>query len=159
MRQRLKYFLICFCCVLLTGTQGQVIAAENDKAAKDKELKLYIAAKEGKLSHVKAMLADGVSVNAKNSSGRTALMSAAYYGNKMVVRELIVEGVDVNQVDEQGKTALMMAVANQKLEVVEELLNAGADAKLEDKNKNTALKIAEKLKNKKLTKLLESATE
>ena len=159
MKQGVKAILIFLGCFLLWGVPGWLIAADADKPEENIELKFYNAAKEGKVNRVKAMLANGVNVNAKNPSGRTALMGAAYYGNRKIVRELIVEGVDVNQADEQGKTALMLAVANQRLDVVEDLLYAGADVKLEDKNKNTALKIAEKTKNKELTKLLESATE
>ena len=71
----------------------------------------------------------------------------------------MVEGVDVNSADGQGNTALMLAVATERLDVVKILLDAGADVKLTDKNEKTALQLAERLKNKKLIKLIESASE
>ena len=54
---------------LMTGA----FAAEESTEDKAKELKFYTAAKEGRLSQVKAMLSNGYNVNAKNKSGRTAL--------------------------------------------------------------------------------------
>jgi len=103
------------------------------------ELQFYTAAKEGRLNKVKSMLSAGMNVNSKNTAGRTALMGAAYFGNRSIVKDLVVEGVDVNLADEQGKTALMLAVANKRLKVIEVLLNAGADVTLADKKEKTAL--------------------
>ena len=136
-----------------------VSAEEGEKAASESELALFNAAKEGRLTEVKEMLASGINVNAKNKMGRTALMSAAYFGNKSIVEELVVEGVDVNSADTQGRTALMIAVAKQRTKIIEVLLNAGADVSLADNKEKTALTMAEKTKNKKLIKLLESASE
>lgn len=160
MRHIIKFISFSFLGLALCISYSLVFAAEADSAdVKNDELKFYTAAKEGRLNRVKAMLASGINVNAKNQLGRTALMGAAYYGNKSIVKELVVEGVDVNLADEQGKTALMLAVANQKLEVVEVLLFAGADVTLADKKEKTAVSMAEKTKNKQLIKLLESASE
>jgi uncharacterized protein len=145
--------------LLLSFAMTLSFAAEESVDDENKDLKFYTAAKEGRLSQVKAMLSSGYNVNAKNTAGRTALMGAAYFGNRSIVKELVVEGVDVNLADEQGSTALMLAVANQRLGVVEVLLNAGADPALADKKEKTALTMAEKTKNKKLIKLLESASE
>lgn len=145
--------------VLFSSLVTLSIAAEEPVNEEMSELKFYTAAKEGRLQQVRAMLSAGINVNAKNTTGRTALMGAAYYGNRSIVRELVVEGVDVNLADEQGKTALMLAVANNRLQVVEVLLNAGADVTLADKKEKTAVTMAEKTKNKKLIKLIESASE
>ena len=145
--------------LLLSFSIPLSFAAEEPAEEKNTELKFYTAAKEGRLNQVKAMLASGINVNAKNTTGRTALMGASYFGNRSIVQELVVEGVDVNLADELGKTALMLAVANQRLEVVEVLLNAGADTTLADKKEKTAITMAEKTKNKALIKLIESASE
>lgn len=143
--------------IVTTCFASTAFAEEPDE--KTKELNFYTAAKEGRLSQVKAMLSVGGNVNSKNPAGRTALMGAAYNGNRKVVQTLLVEGADPNQTDAQGKTALMMAVANVKLDVVSELIKAGADVTVEDSNKKTAMALAERTKNKKLIKLLESASE
>jgi uncharacterized protein len=153
--QNIKYQLVHFLFVIFLGFLSALsFAAEGDVDEKTKELKFYTAAKEGRLPEVKAMLSAGMNANAKNTVGRTALMGAAYYGNKSIVKELIVEGVDVNLADEQGKTALMLAVGNQRLDIIELLLQAGADITIADKKDKTAASIAEKINNKKLTKLL-----
>ena len=102
---RLLLTLIC------SWSAAMLSAAE----AENQELALYVAAKEGRLGQVKSMLASGVNVNAKNATGRSALMGAAYYGNVGVVEELVVEGVDVNMVDGLGRSALMIAITNEKL--------------------------------------------
>ena len=151
--------LIASLLFILTTCFASTIYAVEEADEKTKELRFYTAAKEGRLTQVKAMLSAGINVNSKNPAGRTALMGAAYNGNRKVVRALVVEGADVNQADEQGKTALMMAVANVRTDVVAELLKAGADVKLEDKNKKTALALAERTKNKKLMKVLESVAD
>ena len=152
-------FLIVCLFTLSVCFSSLLNAAGEEADEKTKELMFYTAAKEGRLEQVKAMLSSGMNVNSKNPAGRTALMGAAYNGNRKVVKTLVVEGADVNQTDAQGKTALMMAVSNVRLDIVEELLKAGADVKVEDKNKKTAITLAEKTKNKKLLKLLESASE
>jgi ankyrin repeat protein len=47
-------------------------------------------------------------LNAKDKSGRTALMRAAVMGHEGVVQQLIKAGVDVNGRDIFGNTALSM---------------------------------------------------
>jgi ankyrin repeat protein len=155
----LKFKLVASLLFILTTCFTSTAVAEDEADEKTKELHFYTAAKEGRLSQVKAMLSAGGNVNSKNSAGRTALMGAAYNGNRQIVKTLLVEGADPNQTDAQGKTALMMAVANVKLDVVSELIKAGADVTVEDNNKKTAMALAERTKNKKLIKLLESASE
>jgi ankyrin repeat protein len=155
MRHIKRSLLVVFLVSLVTLS----FAVEEPMDEKTKELKFYTAAKEGRLSQIKAMLSAGMNVNSKNTAGRTALMGAVYYGNRSIVQELVAEGVDVNLADAQGKTALMLAVANKRMEIIDVLLNAGADVTLADKKEKTALTMAEKTKNKKLIKLLEAASE
>lgn len=155
----LKPKLVASLLFILTTCFASTAYTAEEADEKTKELNFYTAAKEGRLSQVKAMLSAGGNVNSKNPAGRTALMGAAYNGNRRVVQTLLVEGADPNQTDAQGKTALMMAVANTKLDVVSELIKADADVTVEDNNKRTAMSLAERTKNKKLIKLLESASE
>ena len=119
---------------------------------------IYLAAKQGNLSAVRSLIAEGNDVNAVNASGRSALMSAVFFSNRGIVKELLVEGANVNGVDTQGRTALMIAVSNKDIEIVELLLAAGADVAIEDKTKNTAITLAERGNNKQLIKLLEDST-
>ena len=161
MNTNIKFVLI----FVLMSFNGNVIAAAEEtdagtnSAAKGTDLKVYVAAKEGQLAMLKAMLANGANVNAANANGRSALMGAVYYRNRGIIRELLSEGADVDAVDAQGKTALMIAVANQYMEIIQDLLNAGADVSVKDKKEGTALTLAEKINNKKIIKLLDSASE
>lgn len=158
------YFKFVLIFVLMSFNGIVIAAAEKADAGtnsggKGMDRKVYVAAKEGQLATLKAMLANGANVNASNAKGRSALMGAVYYRNRGIIRELLSEGADVDAVDVQGKTALMIAVANQDIEIIRDLLNAGADVSVKDKKEESALTLAEKIKNKKIIKLLDSASE
>lgn len=56
---------------------------------------------------VKALVAAGAEVNAKDEDGRTALMEAADRDNSESVKILISAGAEVNAKDKEGRTALM----------------------------------------------------
>ncbi|MCZ6526499.1 MAG: ankyrin repeat domain-containing protein [Gammaproteobacteria bacterium] len=146
------------------GKQTSPPVAPPKKVEKFVVPKIYLAAKEGRLSRLKSLIAEGADVNASNASGRTALMSAVLRRNSLVVKELLREGANVDVGDAQGKTALMLAVAQKDLAMISLLLASGADVKIEDKKENTALTLAEKSdlsrsKRKKLVKMLERAAE
>ena len=69
----------------------------------------YFAEFDGNSDLLRTMIAHGVSVNAVNKDGKTALMNASENGNTENVRALIESGANVNAVDKQKKTALEMA--------------------------------------------------
>ncbi|HOW54564.1 MAG TPA: ankyrin repeat domain-containing protein, partial [Syntrophorhabdaceae bacterium] len=70
---------------------------------------LIDAAEKGDLAHVKFLIASGADVNARDSSGWTALMAASQAGRTEAVRALIEAKADVNAGDEPGVTVLMAA--------------------------------------------------
>ncbi len=68
---------------------------------------LMLAAENGDLRRVKALIAKGADVNAKDHARRrTALMEAASSGSVDCVQALIAAGADVNAKDHVGNTAL-----------------------------------------------------
>lgn len=71
---------------------------------------LFLAAMNGKEERVITLLNQGVDVNSKNGSGRTALMAACFSGNLRSVKTLLAYGADVNAADSAGSTALMDAL-------------------------------------------------
>jgi uncharacterized protein len=76
---------------------------------------------------VRSLIESGVSVNAIDASGWTALMYAAAKGNLELVEVLLEAGADVNPANNSGKTPLTEAAYWGHDKVVERLIVAGAD--------------------------------
>lgn len=107
--------------------------------AVDQNQELVGAAAAGRVERLRSLLAEGADANAKNTSGRPALLVAAFNGNRVTARTLLGAGADTNAADPTGLTALMAAAAFGRLEVVELLIAAGADLELKDQAEETAL--------------------
>ena len=77
------------------------------------------AARTGKVDAVKALLAHGADVNAKEPRrGQTALMWAAAEGNVEVVEALLRAGADFHARLDSGFTPLLFAVREGRIGVV-----------------------------------------
>lgn len=76
------------------------------------------AAGAGQPDQVSALLAQGVSPDARDANGRTALMAAASARHYETVRRLLIGGADKSLRDKQGKTALDLARENRHLDLV-----------------------------------------
>ncbi len=102
-------------------------ASPQPSFARDAIMDLMEFASQGRYEEVKASIERGTDVNARDSQGRTPLMSASDKGHMKVVKLLLDGGASVNaEVDIMG-TALMMAAYNGHLPVVKLLLDRGAD--------------------------------
>jgi ankyrin repeat protein len=88
---------------------------------------LHLAAAYGTVADIKAALAKGENVNAKDFRGHTPLHLAVIYANKEVVKELIVNGAQVNAKNLKGNTPLQYGVLENNKEVVRTLVAHGAD--------------------------------
>jgi ankyrin repeat protein len=84
------------------------------------------AAAAGDLAAVNALLGSSLDVNARDRSGRTALMLAILNGHADVVEALLARGADLNAVDSSGVRPLQMARAKGNAEIIDSLLRAGA---------------------------------
>jgi ankyrin repeat protein len=102
---------------------------------------LFSAATSHDLPRVKALLAKGTDVNAKNANGATALFGASYYGNLDVVQALLAKGADINA-RSNGATALFVASQEGHFPVVQVLLAKGADVNANASDGRTALDAA-----------------
>lgn len=83
---------------------------------------------DGTTEEVMTALNEGANVNASDSRGKTALMSAIKYSETETVNVLLKAGADINARNEDGDTALMLAAQYaEKPETVQLLIKAGAD--------------------------------
>uniref|UniRef100_A0A0G4HA79 Uncharacterized protein n=1 Tax=Chromera velia CCMP2878 TaxID=1169474 RepID=A0A0G4HA79_9ALVE len=118
----------------------------------EREAALHLAAREGSVPALRALLSFGADVNRRDSQGATALMWASVRGHCDAVRTLVEWGADVEARNEdnpepswrngKGRSALIMAAEEGQVGVVEILLEAGANVEAVDARGNTALMVA-----------------
>lgn len=101
---------------------------------------LILALREGSMKVFAVLLnARGIDLEAKAYNGDTALMIAAYKGNKPAVEALLAREVEVNR---PGWTALHYAAAVGNNEIVQLLLDKSAYIDAESPNKTTPIMMA-----------------
>jgi ankyrin repeat protein len=97
-------------------------------------------AQDGNMKAVKALLAQGADVNAKDDQGQTALhWVAPARDNPEMVKVLVAKGADVNAKDNAGETALMIAASQSNPQIIAVLLADGADVDARNNSGGTAL--------------------
>ena len=124
------FFLVC-----MTAMAGLAVAAAPD-------LRLVDAAARQDMQAVRALIDQGVDVNARRADGATALIWAAHWDDREAVALLLGVGADVNAADDHGVTPLMRASENANPEMVEALLAAGANAGVAQASGLTPLMVA-----------------
>ena len=87
---------------------------------------LMLAAYEGHIGRVRAMLERGADVNARDEDGDTALMFAAFKGHALVVHLLLTHGADVDAMAGNGWTAIK-AARSCRYNAVAEMLESARD--------------------------------
>ncbi len=121
--------------LILFFTSVKILYAGPDEA-------LYRAASEGNLVTVKAALASGANVNAKDPENRqTALMGAiaASSDSEEIVKLLIKAKASMNAQNNSGQTALFIACFLNKKQTAEILIAAGSNVDIAEKAKVTPL--------------------
>lgn len=90
---------------------------------------LHRAAGSGELEQIKALLQEGLPINAFDDLSRTPLHSAAIEGHIEAVRLLINAGANVNAHEEEkiGETVLGQVAENCTFDMAKILIDAGAD--------------------------------
>jgi serine/threonine-protein phosphatase 6 regulatory ankyrin repeat subunit B len=100
---------------------------------------LVQAAHEGNNETVKALLAQGAPVDAKNNNGLTPLMWAAWNGHKDICELLLTHNAHVDAKDNNGSTPLILAAWNGHADVCKLLLTHKASAGAKNNFGNTPL--------------------
>ena len=108
--------------------------------AQDQAGQAFEAIHNNDLNALKAMVAGGAEINAKDKRGTTALMYASAFGSVDAVKILLSAGADVNAKNALEATALMWAVND--LEKVRLLLAKGADVNAKSKMGRSPLLMA-----------------
>jgi ankyrin repeat protein len=94
------------------------------------------------IAAVRAMLARGADVNARQVDGMTALHWAVYHDDVVLTQLLVKAGADVDAVNRYGVPPLSIACMNGSTKAVEMLLDGGADPQTTLPGGETALMTA-----------------
>jgi ankyrin repeat protein len=106
-------------------------AADLDLADQNGQTRLMLAAQEGDLPTVQALLSHGANVNLADNEGRTALMLAAQPGHLAVAQALLgAPGIDFDAKKDDGVTAFYLAAVNGHCDLVKALIKKGANVNI-----------------------------
>ncbi|XP_046332160.2 ankyrin-1-like [Haliotis rufescens] len=107
---------------------------------------LHVASHEGHVKMVKHILShDLVNINSRGTLGRTALMSAAYYGRRKVFDLLASKDARISSVDDYGDNILHLATYGRHVEMVKHILSQNmTDINARNENGETAAMIAKR---------------
>ena len=118
------------------------------------DVRLVDAVKSGDSQSVRALLAQGVDVNARQGDGATALHWAAHQDDRATADLLIKAGAQVNAANDLGVTPLWVAGTNGSAAMVATLVKAGADPNIAPPTGVTALMQAARTGNVEAVTLL-----
>lgn len=109
---------------------------------------------ENRIEEIKKLIAGGIDIETRSTSGKTPLISAANCNRIEIVELLVSKGANINAQDNEGWTALMYACANYSVEMVAKLIELGADIYVENNNVDTVLDIAIENNRRKIVNIL-----
>jgi hypothetical protein len=92
----------------------------------DPAVELRLAAEIGDLAALQVLIDKQPEIDARDASGRTALMIATVHGQAPAVDVLLAHGADPNASDARGTTPLQAAIAGDQSAIVAALRRAGA---------------------------------
>ncbi|XP_020079941.1 acyl-CoA-binding domain-containing protein 1-like [Ananas comosus] len=128
------------------GSMGPVFSSFVHEEESENDLKLdpiHIAAREGALDDFRNLINGGVSVNLRDSEGRTPLHWAVDRGHPDVVEVLLKGEADVNAKDHEGQTPLHYAAVCDREAIAQLLVEHHADRDIKDDDGSTPLDLCQ----------------
>lgn len=127
--------------LVLLALLGAGCAGEARESSADVDGELIVAARAGDIDRVRSLLERDADVDARDSSGATALVAAAYGNHVDVARSLIEAGAGVNVKDERQQSAYLIATSEvgDDPRLLELTLANGADVDAKDSYNGTGL--------------------
>ncbi|CAI9086931.1 OLC1v1020867C1 [Oldenlandia corymbosa var. corymbosa] len=128
------------------GPMGPVFSTfvYEDEPSNDLTLDaLHGFAREGDKDNLLKCIETGVSINIKDSEGRTPLHWAVDRGHLNVAELLLDRGADVNAKDNEGQTPLHYAAVCERPALAELLVKHNADTEIKDSDGSSAADLSE----------------
>ena len=125
-------------CLDTPENMAKIVAIQQVKAAQQQNQMLFQASQRDDVPALKRLIASGVSPQAGNAIGQTALHIACIWGNYKSVEILNSAGADPNQLNQMGSAPLHVLAAMQKgtmrgrIECAKKMIEAGADLTIRD---------------------------
>jgi FOG: Ankyrin repeat len=132
---RLSYPVIVLGALLMSTISG--LGSTSFPSLLDRQL--IAAVEQGDIGAIRRTLSEGASIDARDSSQRTALMVAVQNNHVAAARILIEAGADVNAKDEIDDSPYLLAGARGYLEILRLTLAHGADLRSTNRYGGTAL--------------------
>lgn len=139
--------------------RNPALKASLNNPGRSGETALCLAASNGDLEIVSALLEHGADPNQQGVRNCTALCRAAEAGHTDIVKKLLQAGADPNIRNQNQGSALIEAADWDDPEMVKVLLDAGADPKAEDGGGRTAMNIEHGLHGEEVKALLRQAVQ
>ena len=137
---------VAFAAVVLAGCdrgdEDQAASPRSDPRARASiDRQLITAAGKGRPATVRSLLRRGADVRARDATGRTALIAAAFGNHLAAARALISAGADVNAQDDTSQSAYLIATSEvgDDPRLLELTLRGGAFVNAKDSYNGTGL--------------------
>ena len=147
MRPHALAFGVIVAVAVSPATALAVVSAAQAAARTADDARLADAAQRRDLDAVRALLAEGIEVDAPQADGATALAWAVHRDDAAMAGLLLRAGADANAANDLGVSPLMLAAENGSAPMIERLLEAGADPNLARPAGGTALMMAARAGN------------
>ncbi|KAB2596834.1 acyl-CoA-binding domain-containing protein 1-like [Pyrus ussuriensis x Pyrus communis] len=128
------------------GPMGPVFSTFVYEEESEKDLKMdaiHAFAREGEVDNLLKCIESGVSVDQKDSEGRTPLHWAVDRGHLNMTELLVSKNANVNEKDNEGQTALHYAVMCDREGIAEFLVKQNADTSAKDNDGNSPCDVCE----------------